>query len=304
MHNTLSQSTLEDTLSLMRTVPRRSRADEDMARRTEELLVTQRQAELRRLSLAHATEAKSSKVKAEIALRGLERARSGDNKNKQLRQLREEQASKNEDDKTRDQRAHRDLVFSPNGTAKLLASSKGFSPTSTLKLSPSSNQEAEASDELLLASSDELLSSGAKSPKVWSEKAHERYNSMRDEQEIRRNTLSIKQTQDLQQRKEKALSQSFDKNAVTAQRNLEHRIRWKYTHSEVLRQQQEMADANLRAWQRTEARLSEEQERSASMGNLRMELKDLRRTQRLLSERQQRRKLKYQPLGPEHGPEA
>lgn len=175
---------------------------------------------------------------------------------------------------------------------------------STLKLSLPSSQEAEADNEVMLAFSDELPSSGTKSSKVWSEKAHERYNSMRDEQEVRRNALSIQQTQDLQQRKEKVLSQSFDKNAITAQRNLEHRIRWKYTHSEVLRQQQEMADANLRAWQRADARLSEEQERSASMGNLRMELKDLRRTQRLLSERQQRRKLKYQPLGPEHALEA
>lgn len=300
LHNSMSQSTLEDTLSLMRTVPRCSRADEEMARRTEELLVTQRQSELRRLTLAHATEAKSSKVKAEIALRGLEKAKSGDNKNKQLRQLREEQASKNEDDKTREQRVNRDLMFSPNGT-QLLASSKCSSPTSTLKLSLPSSQEAEADDEVMLAFSDELRSSGTKS---WSEKAHERYNSMRDEQEVRRNALSLQQTQDLQQRKEKVLSQSFDKNAITAQRNLEHRIRWKYTHSEVLRHQQEMADANLRAWQRTEARLSEEQERSANMGNLRMELKDLRRTQRLLSERQQRRKLKYQPLGPEHAIEA
>jgi len=300
LHTSLSQPALSDTLSLMRAVPHLGRADEEMARKTEELLLTQRQSELRRLSLAHAEEEKSAKAKAEIARRGLERANTVDNKNKQLRQLREEQASKNENEATRVQRAYRDLVFSPNGT-QLLASPKGSTLMSTLRTSLGSTQGAATDDELLLSCFDDVPSPGTKSSKVWSERAHEKSLSMRDAEEFRRNAVSVQHTQTLQQRKEKALSQSFAQNEFTAQRNLENRIRFKYTHSGVLRQQEEMKTAQLRAWQRTEARLSQDQERSENMDALRRELKDLRRTQRLLSERQQRRKLRYQKLRPEAG---
>merc|ERR1712032_728436 len=233
--------------------------------------------------------------KAEIARRGLERANNMDNKNKELRQLREEQASRNQDDKTRVQRVYRDLVFSPNGS-QLLASPKGSMLMSTLKESLHSSEGA-LTDEVLLACVDDLPS-GIKGSKVWSERAHERFISMRDEQEFHRNALSIKHTEELQRRKEKALSHRFAQNSKTAQRNLESRIRWKYTHCGVLRQQEEMKDARMRAWQQAEARLSEDQESSENMCKLLKELKDLRRTQRLLSERQQRRKRKYQLLRP------
>jgi len=256
-----------------------------MVNKAEELLFTQRRAELLRQREAHAAEAETVRQRVEKEHQSLERVLKTEHRKRHMQQFREEMYSLCEDERTLAQRQFRDLVLSPGGTQRLF-SPQGSQHLSTLSSSLNARQ-GHGVGALLPAS---ILDgpSGPERARMQQEQVRQNVMHLTADFDGNRNSHIEARTRQLQEKRERVFGDLGTRAAQVALENMEERIRWRFQHREALRRREEFEAGKVRAFERKEARLEQWRQRSDTAAGLRAELREIRAAHRQLTAREQR----------------
>merc|ERR1712151_400886 len=94
-------------------------------------------------------------------------------------------------------------------------------------------------------------------------------------------------------RNTKVIADQASRKMLAAQNSMEERIKWRFTHGDVVRQEEEHIAGRIQFYKKRQLRQQEIQAASDNSAAMRREVRDLREIHRLLTKRQVRRKQDY-----------
>mmetsp|Transcript_2315 Transcript_2315/g.5303 ORF Transcript_2315/g.5303 Transcript_2315/m.5303 type:complete len:541 (+) Transcript_2315:55-1677(+) len=291
LRSTVSEPLLRSKLSELRAAPYSSHVDEEMVRKTEDLLLTQRGLDARKQKAAHADRLHSIKKIVELERSGVDKALKSDERLQHMHRYRTKKLELSEDERTKAFRQYKNLAFAPDGS-KIIFSPEGSEVVAALIPGMRSKRGARPQHELDVPSL-RGTPTGAERAAHWEECV--RQNNLRSmmEAEHRRGELLIARTKDSQERLERVMTENTARSLQSAQDKLQARITWRHNYRDSLEQREQHLVDRADAFHQKEERFAQWLRLSSDATEMRAELRELRRIHRLQSARQRLRKEQY-----------